>query len=118
MKASELRIGYKVITSRSKKMHDVVRLGFMTINNNAEFRYEPVPITKNILLEYGFEPLVFLEINTIHWSYGELTIFQNIETGRITFDMLITTNGISIDYLHQLQNLYLAFFGKELIKNK
>lgn len=69
---------------------------------------EPVPITKEWMTRLGFAP-----VREGKWEHGTmpLEIYWN-ERMRFYYGNAV---GISLDYVHQLQNLYFALTGEELI---
>ena len=117
MQASELRIGNFVIKSlksgNGRKIEaeighaDIARI----FEGTGSFNYEPIPITEEWLVRFGFEDdgpeWYFLKVKdkltSIGYSYSikrEVIEFCDIE--------------ITIEYVHQLQNLYFALTGTEL----
>ena len=72
------------------------------------FQFKPIPITEEWLLDFDFQ------YDTITYSKNELMCSENFtfwykyfgEQGRILH---------KIKYVHQLQNLYFALTGEELI---
>jgi hypothetical protein len=70
--------------------------------------YEPIPITEEWLLKFGFEKSFDTNF-TLEFLHHELEI--NI-SGYGTW--LNTQDIVSVKYVHQLQNLYFALTGEEL----
>ena len=109
MKAEELRIGNHVQFIVTKEPMRVLK-----IQPQSDFLYmiEPIPLTEEWLLKFGFK------VNTpnLRWyhndssaevyktSLGETTMIQN---GTYLTDY-------DIKHVHSLQNLYHALTGKEL----
>ena len=82
-------------------------------------KFYPIPLTEEILDKIGFG--VFfdtcpLELNPKHGRYlGRFEIFRRFENGNIIFmypDVLGKYRDVL--YVHQLQNLYYYFCGKDL----
>lgn len=110
MKASELRMGNLIYNKGNNFFvnpnHLIVMM--MDVNHN----YNPIPLTEEWLLKLGFET------DHIEWWNGIicLGIFKDgiyyLPTDQISFRI-----GKEIEYVHQLQNLYFALTGEELILN-
>lgn len=66
---------------------------------------KPIPLTEEILLECGFIPCSILEN---HFNIKGMCIFKLNEM------FLCDKNGVIINSLNQLQNLYFAITGVEL----
>ena len=116
MKANELRIGNLVkdsfgvieisITGESyfeKTIYDFGKIEFASI-------YEPIPLTEEWLLKFGFEKKKGY-YDRYYYSIDGMDI-------RIDADMFETEVGEclykTIKYVHQLQNLYFAINDEEL----
>ena len=81
------------------------------LDNLGVNEYRGIPLTEEYLLKFGFywdNKKVYLCKNEIpfriRYSHNQITIFQHQK------DVTIT----SIEYVHQLQNIYFALTGKEL----
>jgi hypothetical protein len=125
MKASELRIGnyiklmfnyedYETIQVTSDELVDV---------DKKRADYEPLPLTEDWLLKFGFENIdkgdndyitysdsnhdYYLQID-VRRKDSKYTILDNTNYELISFSM------VDIVYVHQLQNLYFALTGEEL----
>jgi hypothetical protein len=126
MKANELRIGnYVNYESEIKQIsgitsnNDVFYVGDSAPEDLGEF--ESIPLTEEWLIKFGFESVGF---------GGNRFVLYNAIDG--TSNFVIETDGIilypQIDYdivcwsefkyVHQLQNLYFALTGEELILNE
>jgi hypothetical protein len=126
MKASELRIGNYV---NNKSRFDIVTcLEYVTFEDiiNVRGQYyecfppEPIPLNREWLRNLGFDTggydLLFwehpnlpnIDFAGINWADEEFPEYQflNVE---------INNNIIKIKYVHQLQNLYFALTGEELV---
>lgn len=113
MKASELRIGNYV--------HFDDRLLKFEFESGWNFDYiKPVPITNVRLLNFGFKKEKS-DIPTFSKVYGEFIEDDYEHCLIINLDkdnnFYITINGVKLilKYVHQLQNLYFALTGTELI---
>jgi hypothetical protein len=126
MKANELRIGNYVEKSiksgNGRKIidkigcQDIVRI-FEGIGN---FNYEPIPITEEWLLKFGFKkaynewilhPCFEVKIIIYNESVYNGVMFY---TRTIHADYAPIYCNNHINYIHQLQNLYHALTGEEL----
>lgn len=92
------------------------------LSGNDDFLYEPIPITEDWLVRFGFknpyEPFWFyLEIES-----PRFIVYVNPETRGIALfdeaDEEQYTHYIELNYVHQLQNLYFALTGTELSLNE
>ena len=107
MKAEELRIGNLV----SEGIGDVAVVFHVErdrINYVSEDFYEPIPLTEQWLIDFGF---VKCSVSDAYDSH-HLTIYK--EDGSFWSDVI--TFGLEIKYAHQLQNLHFAITGQELEK--
>ena len=73
--------------------------------NNHQNNYQPIPLTEEWLLKFGFQDRFLLCDN--HKIDYEIT-----ERSEIIF--WLNENGINLEFVHQLQNLYFALTGEEL----
>lgn len=119
IKANEVRIGNWVedIAPYDKQYLQIRWENIGKISENG-YKYRPIPLTPEILEACGF---VNKPNETFNLSY-ELTIDGFASTFRTwqyrgewyIEPMGYDTGNISIEYLHQLQNLYFALTGQEL----
>lgn len=63
----------------------------------------PIPLTEQWLIDFGI-------LNSKNWSWNGYTIEYWVEDGDTACFVA------SADYVHQLQNLYFALTGEELLK--
>ena len=125
MKASELRIGNYVKFDNHEDEYykvsgcDISELSDELIDLNAS----PIPLTEEWLLKFGFI--------RHHYDYANDVIYiKNIADNEIDnaeFEWGVYPNELgsgiqiknrkSLKYVHQLQNLYFALTGEELILN-
>lgn len=109
MKASELRIGnYYNHNGEIKKVTPNI---ILELFENERVWIEPIPITEEWLLNFGFSEKLG------NW---ELPNFRFHINKPMNFDGFIFCEGYSvitdkIQFIHQLQNLYFALTGEELI---
>jgi hypothetical protein len=108
MKTTDLRIGNLVLSKGvpvqiEEIMWETVRYCY------GEFPIDyiqPVPITEEWLLRFGFEFKVVYGNN--FWTLNNILIFED-KNGNFEYSV-----GLKIQSIHQLQNLYFALTGKEL----
>lgn len=74
--------------------------------------FEPVPLTEELLIDYGFKWSHF-HPDTAQRQYY---IFEDF--GVELYDKKYYKHGVELRSLHQLQNLYFALTGKELTHQK
>jgi len=117
MKAEELRIGNLFIEKYTQQLINVEELKKDKIVFSGKFlnewQAEPIPLTSEWLLKFGFR------------QAGNTTIFKeigSIEIGKIgkRFYLQIRCENITLNikYVHQLQNLYFALTGRQLLTIK
>lgn len=115
MKSSELRIGNWVSVNTAQGgwwLDQQVAAGDFGVTAAGTLlveAFEPIPLTKEWLLKFGFENKsgnYYLKINEL-----KDFILQKEEVGYMMCDIDILVN---IKYVHQLQNLIYALTGEEL----
>ena len=115
MRAEELRIGNWVEIIDSEGVYTTVTKS--TFDCDVEVFYEPIQITEEWLLKFGFKR-TFEKLKGCYVDkHGKYMLCDNNENG---FDIYIFGYDEdlyinSINYIHQLQNLYFALTGEELI---
>jgi hypothetical protein len=122
MKASELRIGNLVdLGNRIAKVIEINHLACVVVDLEETQdtiedyeRTKPIPLTEEWLLKFGFE----LDIEDDGYSKGKYKASVSDE-GCIFFiyDSYYPIEICEFKYIHQLQNLYFALTGEELILN-
>ena len=121
MKANELRIGnYVLFNNFIQPQRAVVVDGkFLLPFNKTDLEinnyYQPIPLTEEWLLKFGFEK----ESNK-SYSTGEEIVYGVYKLDELTYNSIQKNwwfNGVLSNqpiYVHQLQNLYYALKGEEL----
>lgn len=121
--AVELRIGnliqtdyegvMEVVNINSERIEyiDAKKLNYRAIGRFELAFVEPIPLTEEWLLEFGFIPNKYqdefsLDLITLDCEYTDKGIF-NLSIGEFKSE-------IEIKHLHQLQNIYFALTNKEL----
>jgi hypothetical protein len=124
MKANELRIGNLLrdkVTKTELKVIELTEVNIITyVIDRSKFPLqdgwgiEPIPLTEEWLLKFGFEKLSngWLRLHICNdWSYLYWDRLAGLE-------LSVNKQGIHfshIKHVHQLQNLYFALTGEELI---
>ena len=91
------------------------------IQNELEFPLNPIPLTEEILLKFGFNEVEGERWCDMHEEFEECNyyylsmfkIYYNPETDIFEDDSLYHFN-VNLKYVHQLQNIYFALTGEEL----
>lgn len=101
MEAKELRIGNYVYQD-GEFIQGITCLSIYKFDMG-NINLEPIELTKDWLIKFGYtkEDSNFWFIGHIVWEYDDGIFICN-------------KNGITLKYVHQLQNLYFALTGKEL----
>jgi hypothetical protein len=117
MKASELRIGNLVNDYQFKKPLKVTIGVLEEIENGMDF-YEPIPLTEEWLVKFGFEEydrmgdnIFFAFKKEDNFKFNLHLFFLELS---VSFYGLNWERAIKLKYVHQLQNLYFAITGEEL----
>jgi hypothetical protein len=121
MKVSELRIGNLLRDKVTKTELRVIKLTEQDIVTHVIDRsmfplqdgwgIEPIPLTEERLLKFGF---------TDEEDYLELEIHESLSIIYVGYlalmldGVIIQINDVNSDKVHQLQNLYFALTGEEL----
>lgn len=108
IKANELRIGNLVHTNfeREKQITDIKPIDF---RENYLNLYDPIPLTEEWLLKFGFEKENILSDGTISFKFNPYFYFNPLKK-----EGYICIHTPPIKYVHQLQNLYFSLTGEEL----
>jgi hypothetical protein len=112
MKATDLRIGNLIL--KNNEIYEISSLFFVdlhdgTIRENNNYVVKPIPLTQEWLLKFGFEVYEFNDKENQYGFKDRLIVIR---------DGLFCDYGSSviIKHVHQLQNLYFALTGTELIE--
>ncbi len=112
MKANELRIG-----NLYDQFGNITEVNWCTIKDlekapKEQLWCKPIPLTEELLLKFGFEK----DGNKIYRNgrFFIENLFGNRMTFRITINNAESAHANSIEFVHQLQNLYFALCGEEL----
>ena len=127
MKSTELRVGNFVsVDGKTLPVTQIFEKGLNCGNVGALYELvKPIPLTEEWLKRFGFESQhaghYYNNINEEFYVFCNGTdcgiAFQEIEHGvdDIDYERVLS---ITIDRVHQLQNLYFALTGEELNQNK
>jgi hypothetical protein len=112
MKAQDLRIGNYV--NISKKVNQMQLVNFVEIHYTENFEnYEPIPLTEEWLLKFGF-----VKLDKSHFKIIQKDIFKSPFTITLDENEIFTFafQGFwyQLEFLHQLQNLYYCLCCEEL----
>jgi hypothetical protein len=116
---TELRIGNLLdVDGKFWAVGDIVtnpfELFFIENNDyNHSLNAKPIPLTEEWLLKFGFK---YNEDSQENEVYKNGIILLLLRRNPIRFTLLTTVFSIKLQYVHQLQNLYFALTGEELIK--
>lgn len=118
MELKELRIGNLILKNGSNYIVDTLFFVDVYDGTAMGFDLQPITLTEEILLKCGLK-------RTLYDSSYELNDFSIFLDKRIRENIYIqcekrnwnVLNGLRIDYLHQLQNLYFALTNEELTVN-
>jgi len=116
MKANELRIG-NYVEGESGYVYPFELSDFYDwYNDHNSHLYgdsvKPIPITEEWLLKFGFVPHP-PDTDSFYPYYWRKTIRINYKENK----WYIAHHAVYIHYVHELQNLYFALIGEELIIN-
>ncbi len=128
--ANEVRLGNLVYHRNWRKMVDmqepiigtitlISKNGFTIDNKWQASQAEGIPITPDILETCGFERMP--EFSNTHWEYKMVTknltkLFYHCGTNSFIIGQPCASR-TTIIYIHQLQNIFYALTGEQLIVN-
>ncbi|WP_312922539.1 hypothetical protein [Empedobacter brevis] len=110
MNSQELRIGNCLYDPEENEniFIEGVDIFLIQMGHRRESKYEPIKLTKEIIMKCGFEPTYFVCDN-------KLASYRIKNKDFINPDFTLVWYGTKIEYLHQLQNLYFSLTQQELI---
>ena len=124
METTELRIGNLVNLMLNHEDFKTIRVDVTDLINIPHGGvYEPIPITEEWLLKFGFEPINKHDNTFITYADWTHNYFLQLDVRKgdnkylildNSFDDLRAFSMVDIEYVHQLQNLYFALTGNEL----
>jgi hypothetical protein len=118
IKPTELRIGNLVeyngtadaIILIDHKGCELVRFGYLSLQDEVQ----PIPLTEEWLVKFGIEKDEDLE-SEYPFDFGSFLPFTRYSPIKKEMTNADWMNSKPLEYVHQLQNLYLALTGEELI---
>ena len=117
MQASELRIG-NYVSNQTGELRDIL-IGkphkFLIGDFVWADGYVPIPLTKEWLLKFGFEKRDKTEDGIIYGILNFTLIYGRTYDNDFCYFLNGYHNDCHLKYVHQLQNLYFALTGTELI---
>jgi hypothetical protein len=124
LKAKDLRIGnlvgkyikdcdtyyYAICTVDLINLDSFVSFDELDNYKNSEYvKYDPIPLTEEWFLDFGFEEEEDYFVYVLSYDFGEIKIYR--QGGYFFIEGVIKQE---VKYVHQLQNLYHALTGNEL----
>ena len=121
MEAKDLRIGN--ITSAGV-VNEILQDRFYVHDGESSlkstwFDIQPMPITEEWLLKFGFEKSTLDEDNAwlnLRYRYLNFSSDESVEFKKVY--LTVSRMDIICEYVHELQNLYFALTGEELTIKK
>ena len=112
IQANELRLGVLVIDGK-----DIVRVNsrMIAMVENREAEFDPIPLTEEWLLKFGFEKDNYMGSVSYLKDGGGFYLYCMVvgeNKGKFFFERKLDDR--DIEYVHQLQNLYFALTNTEL----
>lgn len=122
MKANELRIGNWIIEKETQEVGQVNTVILGIIDEGLTHTYEPIPLTEEWLLKFGFEKAskdyvrydlkATEDVYILYADDYSCGLFNSKESEEN--ELGVIPNWETIKHVHQLQNLYFALTGQEL----
>lgn len=113
MKENELRIGNLVYIG--KEVNELELVDFADLYENDTFKhFEPIPLTEEWLVNFGFEYLYFNSEELIHKEFKNLYAYKHVMKDGFGIVLRGFHTLPFVKHVHQLQNLYFALTGEEL----
>lgn len=117
--AKELRIGNTIYISWKNAVNKTIEnvtisalLDLVSNGSGSAFYYEPIPITENILFDFGYrkEHDIYYKNESLLRFIGNEVFYCRGEIDDAEFQEYIS----SVKYVHELQNLHFALTQREL----
>ncbi|WPO89880.1 hypothetical protein [Chryseobacterium sp. HR92] len=127
MEANEMRIGNFVFDKGGniEIVHEVSKYGDLyRINERDPDYFSPIPLTEEWLNKFGFQLDQYVEIESLIDEVDGREMYLELEYGERGAVICISADDPDesmnirlkyVKYVHQLQNLFFALKGKELI---
>ena len=110
MQAQELRIGNWI---KDGHEFEQIEIEHLVCLSSGRCEFDPIPLTKELLLKLGFEQMYFLTAKINYFIKGNLIysiIDRHVEYKNGNINFIIR----KCEHVHELQNLYHAITGEEL----
>ena len=112
MNIKEFRIGNLLQENNTKEIIEVLKLSkdelFLSGNFKREWQAEPIPLTEEWLLKFGFKSDPYND----QYYLDDFKIECDKTKGFL--DLWVVNCRVDLKTVHQLQNIYFALTGKEL----
>jgi hypothetical protein len=122
IEANELRIGNLALTPRKVivSIERIIDTSFCALNKGSIRWYSklnPIPITEEWLVSFGFFINNYESDNfgTTVYQFKNFAIYCNYSVNKW---LVCYIDGVELESVHQLQNLYFALTGEELKLNE
>jgi len=108
MKTNELRLGNYILTSGGRLISVTIENIVKVAKNISE--YKPIPLTEEWIIGLGFgkHDSTTFEKNGYYFDLEDTTFYNDWPSNASTLNK-------NVKYLHQIQNLYFALTGEELL---
>lgn len=128
MKITELRLGNYIHIRDNKVIK--VDIGTLIDIETHQGLFSPIPLTEEWLVDFGFSPttcsdkpnwsynyhdLTYYDLQLNEDKYYDLSLLSSYIENEDIYVELFPYNNPKVKFVHELQNLYFALTGKELI---
>ena len=120
IKSNELRIG-NIVTKLGIQLRvqavDIYNLYISEFTDSNDIILEPILLSPAILVRCGFETIVidrFVSYELCPTKFDRFTFYKHVFQYGVLGVGQYEWSGVTVKYLHELQNLYFALTGKEL----
>jgi hypothetical protein len=128
IKATELRIGNYIKLMFNYEDYEAIQVTSdeLVMVDKKQADYEPLPLTEEWLFKFGFNHIDKSDNDYITYTDSNHEYYLQLDVRRKdgkysildnSFDDLRDFSMVDIMYVHQLQNMYFALTGEELILN-
>ncbi|CAD0220322.1 hypothetical protein [Chryseobacterium sp. JV274] len=131
MEANELRIGNLTQDKVTKVVYSITANALLYLTackeEDKEASIEPIPLTEDWILKFGFQIDQYVEIESLVDESGGWDLQLEIEYGERGTVICVSSDSLNqslsiplkhVKYVHQFQNLFFTLTGKELAINK
>jgi hypothetical protein len=126
MKATELRIGNLLMYSNNSEIWTVSGIHEFGIDCFDEIEetymeyenFEPIPLTEEWLLKLGFVSQPLDDKRFIEFKKGLTSVVYKDDKIILVYVGIQRVNHNNFQFFHQLQNLYFALTGEQLVLSK